>query len=97
MDPNDAAGFAPSRAGFAPEAGRVGGKLFRKLGLGQEFLAVQVSHRHLRGRSEKERAVLQAVHVCLELWQLGGADHAITPNEKRRADFEIAMLPRMQI
>ena len=41
--------------------------------------------------------VFQPVHIGLKFWKLRGPDHAIAPYDKRRTDFAISMLARMQI
>ena len=58
---------------------------------------MQIGDRHFGGRGQEKRVVLQAVHVCFELGQLRGADHALAPDEKRRADFLVTVRPRVQI
>ena len=97
MDANDPARFAPGRAGFAPKAGRVSDKFFRQIRRRENFFAMKICHRHLRGRREEQLVLLQPVHVVLKFRQLRRADHAIAPHEKWRAHFEVAMLARVQI
>ena len=53
---------------------------------------------HLRRRREEQVGYLPGhVHVGLKFWQLRRPDHAITPNEKWRTNFEVAMLARVQV
>ena len=58
---------------------------------------MKVRQWNLRSRCEKDLVLLQAVHVRFKLRQLRCADHAIAPNQKRRTDFGVTMLSRVQI
>ena len=46
---------------------------------------------------EEKLILLQLVHVGLKLRKLRRADHAITPNYKRRTNLKIPMLARVQV
>src|SRR4029453_6637609 len=97
MHANDATSFATCRASFAPEARRVGYKLPGKIGNAQNFIAMKVCELNFRSRRKKDLVLLQTVHVRFKLRKLRRSDHAIASHQKRRADFGVTMLPRMQI
>ena len=58
---------------------------------------MKIRHRHLRSRRKKELIIFQTVHVGFELRQLRCSNHAITPDQKRRAHLFVTMLARVQI
>src|SRR5262249_33333612 len=97
MHANDAPGFAACRACFASEARRVGNVLPGKIGSTQDFIAMEVRQLNFSRRRKKDLVLLQTVHVRFKLRELRSAEHAITPNQKRRTDFGVTMLARMQI
>src|SRR6266481_1032769 len=58
---------------------------------------MQVCQRYFGRRYEEKFAVFHSVHVGFKLRQLSRADHTIASDEKRRADFAVAVLAGMQI
>src|SRR5882724_11402875 len=97
MDAENSSCLTASGAGLTPKTRRVSHKFFWKIDNRQNFLAVQVRQWHFGGRHEEKFAVFQAVHVGFELRQLSRADHAITPDQKWRAHFGVAVLARVQV
>src|SRR6266446_1284618 len=97
MDAENSSRLTASGAGLAPKTRRVSHKFFWKIYNRQNFLAVEVRQWHFGGRHEEKFAVFQAVHVGFKFRQLSRADHAITPDQKRRADFGVAVLAGVQV
>jgi hypothetical protein len=97
MHAQNATGLAARCPCFASEARRVGNKLFGKIVNAQNFIAMEICQLNFSGRRKKDLVLLQTVHVRFKLWELRCADHAIAPNQKRRADFKVPVLPRVQI
>src|SRR4051794_369694 len=58
---------------------------------------MEISYRHLGGGREEHLAVLEAIHVILKFRELRGADHAIAPDEERRAHLQVTVLARVQV
>ena len=58
---------------------------------------MKICERDFRSRRKKKLVLLQSIHVSFEFWQLRRANHAIASHEKRRANFDVTMLARMQI
>jgi hypothetical protein len=69
----------------------------RQLFLTENFVTVNVRHRHLRGGRQVHFFIAQPVHVLFELRQLARADHGIAVDEKRRKDFRVTVLARVQV
>src|SRR4029077_21277949 len=82
---------------FAPEARSVSNKLPGKIVNAQNFVAMEICQLDFPSRRKKDLVLLQTLHVRFKLWELRCADHAIAPNQKRRADFDVSMLPCVQI
>src|SRR4051812_676705 len=97
MNANDPARLASGRPRFPPKTGSESRQFFRQLRRSQDFFPVKISDRNFRSRREEKLLFLEPVHVFFELRQLGRPDHAFSPHQKRRADFEIAMFAGMQI
>src|SRR5438093_12709529 len=97
MHAENATGLAARCACFASEARGISNKLPGKIIHAQNFIAMEICQLNFPSRRKKDLVVLQTVHVRFKLWKLRRADHAITPNQKRRADFHVSMLPWVQI
>ncbi len=77
MHADEAPRAEPRRPGLAAETGRIGDEILRQIGERENFLAVQVGHRHLGRRREVEFVPLAPVKLLLELRQLPGADERL--------------------
>src|SRR6266513_3654630 len=97
MHAENAPGLATCRAGFASETRGASNKFPGKIINAHNFIAMKVCQLNLRSRCKKDLVLLQTVHVRFKLRKLRRTDHAIAPDQERRADFVVTMLPRMQI
>src|SRR4029077_4090204 len=97
MHSENPTGLAARCAGFASEARRVSNKLPGKIVNAQNFIAMEICQLNFPSRRKKNLVFLQTIHVRFKLWELRCAHHAIAPDQKRRADFDVIMLPCMQI
>ena len=97
MHAENATGLATRCACFASEARGVSNKFPGKIINVQNFIAMEICQLNFPSRRKKDLVLLQTVHVRFKLWELRCADHAIAPDQKRRADFDVTMLPRVQI
>src|SRR5262245_25708273 len=88
----------PVRAGLAPETRRVRRVANRQLAAVEDLAAVQVRERYFGGWNEIEVPLAGDLEeVLLELRQLAGAGQRRGVRHKRRLDFAVAMLTRVQI
>lgn len=94
---NDASIIAARAAGFATEAGGLGGELDGEVGLGEEGIAVKIGDRDLGGRCEEELIVLGAIHVVLEFRELARTFHAFAFHDVGDIDLFIAVLLSLEI
>ena len=89
---------APYEPGLAAEAGRVGRVADRQLAAVEDLAAVQVGQRHLRRRDQVEIPLPRDLEeILLELRQVAGAAQRFGVDEERRLDFDVAVLPRVQL
>ena len=85
-------------AGFAAEAGGVGGVFQRQVATVENLVPVQVRQRHLAGRDEIQvPLVADLEQVFLELRELPGADQRLRVGEERRLHLDVAVLAGVQL
>src|SRR5262245_10921025 len=97
MHAENATGFAASCASFAPETWRIANEFRGNIGYADNYIAMKVRELNLCSWCKKHLVLLQTVHVRFKFGQLRRADHTIAPNQKRRTDFGVTMLTRVQI
>ena len=94
---DQAARVGAVRSGFAAEARRVGRVLQRQLPAVEDLAAIQVRDRHFRRRDQIEIPLAGDLEqILLELRQLPGAVQRRRRHQKRRLDFGVAVLARVQ-
>lgn len=84
-------------ARFAAETGRVGGVVNGEMLFGEDFLAVQIGHRHFGGGNKKKVFALDAVHVLFKFRELAGADHALAAHHEGRGDFGVTVFAGVEV
>ena len=97
MHANQAARAESRAASLAAEAGRVGGVVDRQLVERQDFLAVQVGHRHLGGGDQIQVINLTMIHLIAKLRQLARAFQTLGFHEERGSDLRVAVLRGVQV
>ena len=58
---------------------------------------MQIRHRHLGGGGEEDFPVFKPIHVLFELRELARTHHGVPLNQKRRADFQVVVLPGVEV
>ena len=97
MLPNQPAHVGAVRSGFAAEARRVGGVLQRQQSPVENLAAIQIRHRHFRGRNQVQIPLAGDLEqILLELRQLPGAVQRRRRHQERRLHFGVAMLVAVQ-
>ena len=84
-------------AGLGAEAGRVSGIFEGQVVLLQDFVPVDVGHRHLRGGHQKIIPILQLEEVFLELGKLAGALHGGPVGHERRQNLQIPVFAGVEV
>src|SRR5579885_2659708 len=97
MHARQAARIAPRRASFAPKRRCPGGIADRQHPWLQDFITVQVRHRHLSRRIQEQIILHTEVRIILKLGKLAGAQHRRAFDQERRQNLHIAMFSRMHI
>ena len=88
---NQALGVLAVRAGFGPEAGRMGAEPDRQLRFVDDLACVDVGQGNL-GRGDQEIIrVVELEQVFLEFGQLARAGHGLAVDDERRDDLGVAM------
>src|SRR4029079_16714288 len=82
---------------FPAEARRVSGVTDRQLIGAQDFLAMEVRYRHLRGRRKIQLVAFAAVKLLLEFRQLRRPLQRLGPHEKGPRNLGVTVLARLQI
>ena len=99
VDAEHAARHLAGAAGFAAEAGRVGGELdgrlwgdLRELHAVEDVVAVEVGDGHLGGGDQPEVVGVRVVEVLGELRELAGAGHGRGVDHEGREHLGVALL-----
>ena len=97
VDTQQASRVLARGAGLPPEAARVRDEAPRKVGAIDDFVPIQVRHRHFGGGNEEEILIADRVHVVLELRELGRARHRGAIHDDRDPDFFIPVLAHVDV